>query len=79
MTPADLTRIGEACFGTYWKTELARELGVSVATMRNLVGAWRSTTGPADKYRPRLAEIVRERADRLNAIAKKLQEGAETS
>ena len=35
MTAADLRALGEALYGSRWKSELARALGIHLSTLRN--------------------------------------------
>jgi len=52
MTPTDLIRIGEALFGTRWRTALANAIGMSRRHLHRLeAGEWPVTNDVAAKIR----------------------------
>lgn len=69
-TAPSLRQIGEALYGPRWQSDLARDLGVSDRTMRR----WVADPGsmPPSVW-AELANLCRERARRLEALACELE------
>ena len=61
MTPTTLNRVGTACFGNFWQTQMANALGVNPRTLRR----WLSQELPIPDLREELREIVRDRQQTL--------------
>jgi hypothetical protein len=61
MTPATLNRIGTACFGNFWQTQMAHALGVNPRTLRR----WLSHDLPIPDLRAELRDIIHQRRQTL--------------
>jgi len=68
IPPGELAIVGEALYGSYWQTDLARELDVS----RRTVVRW-AARGAPELWRARLVELCRERRILLTGITVRLQ------
>lgn len=64
-----LAECGEALYGTRWQSDLARDLGVADRTVRRWVAG--ATQVPTGVYVD-LLRLVTERAETLDALAKRL-------
>ncbi len=54
MTPTTLNRVGTACFGNFWQTQMADALGVNPRTLRR----WLSEELPMPNLKGELQEII---------------------
>jgi DNA-binding XRE family transcriptional regulator len=62
LSPPDLADIGQLLYGNLWKTELARQLGVS----RQTVIRWAGGTRPVpEDIAADIHQLVREKHERL--------------
>lgn len=70
MTPQTLRTIGEALYGSYWQTELARALNIDPRRVRQWLASERSI--PAG-VQGDLAELCEERGGALTTMAQTLR------
>jgi hypothetical protein len=61
MTPTTLNRVGTACFGNFWQTQMAEALGVNPRTLRR----WLAGELPIPDLRGELLELIRKRRSLL--------------
>ena len=54
MTPTTLNRVGTACFGNFWQTQMAHALGVNPRTLRR----WLSEELPMPDLRTELQDLI---------------------
>jgi hypothetical protein len=66
MTPTQLQKIGEACFGPTWQSALAREIGVGDRQVRQWVAGDRIIPAEAER---KIVVLVRHRATALKKLA----------
>ena len=66
MTPADLRALGDALYGSRWKSELARALGIHLSTLRDWTSGYQRI--PAARVREIRALAERRVAAAIAAI-----------
>jgi hypothetical protein len=69
LTRAQLTKVGEALFGSGWQTDLADALGVTSRTVRRWLAG---DTGMPETLPEDLKKLCRARAARLSKLASEL-------
>jgi hypothetical protein len=67
MKPDRLAAVGEAIYGEWWQTQVARELGISARHVRR----WLSGAAPIpERVEAALMELAAERIERIRMVIK---------